>query len=264
MNNDDINEMFDMLSDLKKDNSLAVNFSKEKSDINDKNECKHSVVEKYKGTDICVECGKEIFSNTNSEFEQRFNIDKLSRLSSNVEVKKNIYKHLDKIKNLPLDVRESANNEYCEKFTASIHRGSKLLGIIFAIVFNKVKNKGITVDQIISDLKINRKIASDGKKEYIAVIGKNKNRKYTTALDYISEFESKCNHTIDSEKLKQIYETIKGKYQIVNSSTPRSLCAAIIYYLLHDKIDIDTYSDNVKLSKITIGKLFLHIKEIKL
>ncbi len=277
MNYHDSNELDDIFNTMHDLKSNDVKCNKIKIENKAENTVCIHISEKIDGIEICTLCGNEVLINFGVENKYTITGNKTSRFSTKTENKKGIKTLLDTITNLPKDIYEESNQEFCEFFT-DISRGKKLRGIVFAIVFNKAKEKKVSIlaGQLYKDLGINKKIASDGKKEYTAKIGKKKIIvNFISAKDYIPDMVKKfgCNE-YDIKNIVNIYETIKGKSQQINSSTPKSLCAAMIYYYYmlltasknvennKKKISIDEFSKTVELSTLTIQKLGLHIQEV--
>ena len=254
--NSEMDDIFNMLQQSK-----SNTFDKKETSI-----CFHQTSEKINGINICKECGLEVSIDIGNEFRsfEKKNV----RCQHKKENEKTIYVHLDKIKDLPFYIKEEVNREYYEKFNNEIHRGNKLKGVIFAIVFNKCKQhkKPMIPEKLWEDLEIDRKVASCGNKTYTQVMGKTKKNTFISIEDYIEPIMKKFNgNDYDIKNITDICKRIKNTSSIINSSTPISICAAIIFYysnLVKKGITAANYAKIVNLSEITILKLCSHIAEI--
>lgn len=264
----DLDKIFEQLSNIKEKEKVEA---LPKSDL-----CFHlNTITSGTNETICKDCGLDISQNNLliSEDKKFYASDDIfkkdqSRCHSRKIEEKTIYKHLDKIKNLTSELRLSANTFYYKFFQKEIHRGDKLKGIIFAIVFNLCKEAKIAKipEDIQKDLGIDKKTASVGKKEYTRLAGKQKKIEYISVQTYIAPIMKLFNgNDYDIKNVTDLYSKIKYKSTILNSSVPLSVCSALIYYyskLVNKNISITEFSKITKLSEITITKLFNHISDI--
>lgn len=223
-------------------------------------------------SDICNDCGQVVmiknFISEDSKFYSNDSKQDTRRCNFVTIKESNIYKQLDLIKGIPSDIREKANDRYNKFFRKEVHRGAKLKGIIFAIVFELYKESSIKILplDIYKYLDITRKTALFGTSNYNRLYGKTSNILPTGPEYYIEPILKLFNgNTKDIENVKLLYSKIKSKSTIINSSNPTSICSSLIYYyskLIGKDIKIEDFAKTIGLSKITIDKLYKHIKSI--
>ena len=259
MENDDI---FEMLEKIKKTNM--------DSKINS-NICIHSNISVIEMSDVCNDCGKVINMKNFVMEDSKFYVNDTkvdNRRCNSLPVKEsNIFKHLDLIKGLPQDIRQMANTRYNMFFRKEVHRGDKLKGIIFAIVFNLYKENGVPIlpADIYKYLKISKKTALAGKSDYMRLCGKSITTTCTNPTYFIEPIVKLFNGTKnDIEIILELYNKIKIKSSVINSSSPYSVFASLYYYIksLEGEVDIEEFSKKINLSKITINNLYKNIKRI--
>jgi transcription initiation factor TFIIIB Brf1 subunit/transcription initiation factor TFIIB len=181
---------------------------------------------------------------------------------------KGIYNDLKKL-NLPNDVIGIADQYYFEVTKGEIKRSNLRKGIMFACIFQALKDLGKpqTPDQLQDLFKITRKNISKGLTYFHMRSGKRSGENgYITAEHFIPKimesFSCKEEHIYSSIEL---YNKLKDKDPLFNSSNPQSVASGLVYYYFK-KINVDIsgsiFGKAVGLSEITILKIANRIDEI--
>ncbi len=227
--------------------------------------------------DYCIDCGLVISHKLVAEESRNFSSEdpfkkEQIRCHYKKNEEKNIFTHLKKIK-----LRDFTDSDIIEcnivfqvNFKDEIHRGQKLLGIVYAIVYNYLmkSKKPSTPEEIYKCLNIDNKTATTGIKEYARVMMKNGKKNIPRSAEvehYIETYVRKCNMRTSEEDIKkdiyqvtELYKQIKDKSKTINSSTPISVCLSIIFYYYNKigmNIKISDYKNAMDLSDITISKI---------
>jgi transcription initiation factor TFIIIB Brf1 subunit/transcription initiation factor TFIIB len=158
--------------------------------------------------------------------------------------------------------REVGNREIC--------RGKTRRGIMFAYIFLAYKLAGNPQSDeiLIRRLGIDRKNALKGLKEVNSQLPKSSPvRKINiTPLHFVKENMEKLNiEKYPIEYFVKMYESIHNRSEMINRSRPQSIAAGMIYCYLEDTLktfNVQTYSDVVGLSYVTIKNIVTEIKKI--
>jgi transcription initiation factor TFIIIB Brf1 subunit/transcription initiation factor TFIIB len=154
-----------------------------------------------------------------------------------------------------------------------ILRGNSRMGLIFAIVYTCYKNSSTpkTQDEVNEIFQMEKKVISEGIKilklkmfeKNIKISMSGKDKKFNM---YISSIMNKLNsNNSNKQAVYKLYEQIKDRDSIFNSSKPRSVVSSLIYYYCKkngNNISISEFSELVGLSVITISKLSKKINDV--
>ena len=182
---------------------------------------------------------------------------------------KGIEKDLKKL-NFPSDIILIADQYYFDATKGDIKRGNFRKGIMFACVFQAYKDldKHQTPDVLQEIFKISVKHVSKGIKYFHTRL----NKELKTDSDYITaehfipnimkSFNVKDKHI---EITLELYEKLKNRDSVFNSSNPHSVaCGFIYYYFKKNNVNYSTFNfgKEVGLSEVTISKISNKIDEL--
>lgn len=237
--------------------------------------CLHEKTTNNGSTEVCTDCGIEIYKELSLEPEWRFYGESDSKHSSDpsrchirkVE-DKNIYKDIQQY-NLPINIAKETNLKYLEVTDGQIRRGNFRKSIIFACAFNAYKNQNIqpNTEEIREKFSLTKKEASKGLTFY-NLHKKDKKRvpTYISPISFIPRIMEKFNSGEQHiSKVSDLYSKIYNRSKILNRSNPQSVISGLIYYyfrLIGGTITCSKFSKIVKLSDITINRISKNISEI--
>jgi len=238
--------------------------------VNKPDKCEHSsVILSNDGFSLCSDCGLEISKQMNYEKEWKYygpndtkNIQDPSRCYIRKTNERSIYKDIQHIE-ISQHIKDIANMIYNDACNDKIHRGTYRKGIIFASVFHayKVNNTPQSCDKLIKIFKIHKKHASKG----MNYINENASKESPiwglsiTAAHLIHEFMSKFETTKQqTAEVIALYDSIKGKSNLINRCKPQSIAAGLIYYYTYRNnkpINLKEFVKKVHLSELTVTKI---------
>lgn len=236
--------------------------------------CLHKNITTDDGTDLCSDCGIEIYKELSLEPEWRFYGDGDSKCSSDPSrchirksEEKNIYKDIEKY-DFPFSIREYANMAYLEVTNGKIRRGNYRKSIIFACIFNAYKDQNTpqNPETLREKFELSKKEISKGL-TYYNLNKKNKNKPtYISPISFIPPIMAKFNaNDFHIGKVNDLYERIQNRSKLLNRSNPQSVIAGLVYYyfrLIGGDINSINFSKMVKLSDITVNRISKTISEI--
>ena len=238
--------------------------------------CKHTNTINKDNMTICIDCGENIEDDFCDEAEWRYygsgdNVEASdpSRCQYRKVVEKGITKELLSM-GFSVDVAEKANELYLLITKGDIKRSNYRKGIMFACIFHSFIHIGKpqTTEYIREIFKITKRNVSKGFTYYGLEMPKEKRDKYVyiTAEHYIPKILSELN--VKDEHINNVlalYNKIKDKSYILNTSNPQSIGSGFVYYYLK-KLNIDVnpskFGKIVNLSEITISRIANEIQDI--
>lgn len=237
--------------------------------------CLHPNSVMTNGVEVCTECGIEIYKELSLEAEWRYYGDNDSKHNSDPSrchlrksEEKNIYNDVKDI-DLPRTVITEANDLYLTVTEGKIRRGKFRKSLIFACVFNayKYQSNPQTPEELQEKFDLTKKDISRGLCEFNLKMRKTKKPIYISPANFIPRImKNKFNaNEYHVEKVKELYEKIENKSALLNRSNPQSTVSGLIYYYCRSigkEISCSKFSEMVKLSDITIGKISKNIATI--
>jgi transcription initiation factor TFIIIB Brf1 subunit/transcription initiation factor TFIIB len=270
---DNLDDQFDALD-------MAYKLLQEQENKNqnkdDDCKCKHENTIDNDGSIICVDCGETLSENICEEAEWRYygsndNVESSdpSRCQYTKTVDKGINKELLAL-GFSNEISVKANELYMIVTKETIKRSNFRKGIMFACVFHSfiMIGKPQTTDYISNILKISKRSISKGFTYYGLNYPKDRLEKqvYITAEHYIPRILNELKVTKEHvEKVLALYNKIKDKSYLLNTSNPQSIGSGFVYYYLK-KLNADInptkFGEQVKLSEITITRIANEIEDI--
>jgi transcription initiation factor TFIIIB Brf1 subunit/transcription initiation factor TFIIB len=248
----------------------------EDKNVQDDCKCRHENTIDNDGSIICIECGETLSENICEEAEWRYygsndNVESSdpSRCQYTKTVDKGITKELLAL-GFSNDVSVKANELYMIVTKETIKRSNFRKGIMFACVFHAfiMLEKPQTTDYIANILKISKRSISKGFTYYGLNYPKERFEKqvYITAEHYIPRILNDLKVTKEHvAKVLALYNKIKDKSYLLNTSNPQSIGSGFVYYYLK-KLNADInptkFGEQVKLSEITITRISNEIEDI--
>lgn len=243
--------------------------------------CQHEETIINDNKEICAICCEivstnEILDQNNSFYglsETKYNLDP-SRCHKRKTGERNIFKDVEKLDfNYPESIIEKANDKYQIIIKDNIYRGAKRKSIIVACIYYSYIDLDIhqTVDSICENFKIQKKNIKEGFSKFLECFPDYSN-KYVSCKNLINNTMIQT-HVEFSHigKIQQICDTVNGKHQVLNRSSPQSVAAAVVYVYLcqnpeyKNKLGFSNkkkFATEVGLSEITITKLAKEIANI--
>ncbi len=244
--------------------------------IDDKNVteiCLHVNSSTDNGTEVCIDCGIEIYKELSLEPEWRYygNNDSKhgsdpSRCFIRKSDEKNIYKDIAKF-DFPINIKEISNSSYLDITQGCIKRGNYRKALIFACVFNayKSQNNAQNPEELREKFGLTRKDILKG----LNFFNVHKTDVKTTAPIYISPIKfipcvmKKFNaNDFHIEEVTKLYHKIHNRSSLINRSNPLSVISGLVYYyfrLKEARITCTVFSKMVRLSDITISRISKNI-----
>lgn len=233
-------------------------------------ECLHTQSSNVDGSTVCMECGlkldeklmdKEIsyygYSDTRS-------MKTTSRHNQFKQEERSLYHDLEPL-GFPREVIERANIYYKKIVEDKIYRAKNRLSIVFACTYHSYLDiqEPRTPADLARTFKLDKKGISNGLKIFSDVYKKRPDKRYINAIDLVPKLLSELNldsklHKTCIDDIRTIYEFVKKKSKIFNSSNPQSTAAGLVYYYLklnNIKISRAEFSKVVHLTDITFTKI---------
>ena len=218
---------------------------------------------------VCLDCSLEIQEEINHEQEWRYykendnkNTSDPSRCQIKRIVDKGIRKDLEKL-DFCTDIIDLADEYYNEVTKGEIKRSKLRKGLMFACVFEACKKLKLpkTPDELCKIFNINRRNMSKGLTSF--KLGKTKEYDteptHITAEHYIpkvlEQFQVRDEHV---KKILDLYDQLKHKSRIINTSNPQSVSSGLVYYYFRkNNIELSEakFGKIVELSEITISRI---------
>ncbi len=237
--------------------------------------CIHTNSIMSNGVEVCTDCGTEIYKELSLEAEWRYYGDNDSKHNSDPSRchlrkndEKNIYNDVKDI-DLPRNIIVEANDLYLLITEGKTRRGKFRKALIFACVFNAYKYQlnPQTPEELQEKFELTKKDISRGLCQFNLKMKKSRKPTYISPINFIpcimkKKFNSSDEHV---EKVKKLYKKIECKSILLNRSNPQSTISGLIYYycrLIGKDITCAKFSEIVKLSDLTIGKISRNISEI--
>lgn len=240
----------------------------------DDDSCPHTHIYAIDGTTICEECGQKFSEslafNENRYYgstDTRFNRD-LSRHNARKTEDRGLHADLEPL-GVPHKIIEKANDYYVKIIDNKIYRAKNRLSIVFACTYNAYADAG--EPQIPNHLarlfKLNKKDISNGLKTFAETFRNHTEKKYIeplhivpgilNQLDWKNEIQKNC-----LADLSTIYNFVKQRSSIFNSSNPQSIAAGLVFFYIK-LYDIDMsrkqFARIVNLTDITFTRIAIEI-----
>lgn len=240
---------------------------------NYKMDCQHEDVIYENNMLICSECGQEVKKTISfgKDFKSSSPGKNNTRCIQRKFEQRSIFNDLHQYQ-FPQNIIDTANQIFISVTKGGTFRGQYRLSLIFACIYNSYKQHRMTIS--IDKLKekfnniITNKSISRGLRD-VGIRLKDNGKLSTfhiTPCDLVEEilmqFEANSNQISD---VKQIYKKIENKSSILNRSRPQSVAAGIVYWYMcknSKNITIEDFSKRVKLSTLTIMKLYTEISKL--
>ena len=239
--------------------------------------CSHeNIITTEKNITTCVECGEELES-VPFDKEWRFYGSNDGRFYSDpnrCQIRKSgersIYKDIEGL-GLSDTIVAVANDLYNQITDGDIHRGARRRGIIFACIRQSylLSGKPQTFDDLITLFGLERKSGLKGVKYVNLKTPKEfkKNISHITHQDLLKKIMNTFGAKESQiQEVLNLYPEIQDKSEILNGSRPSSLAAGLIYYWIckNNKLVITSkeFADEVKLSELTIRKIYIEISRV--
>jgi len=237
--------------------------------------CSHTNLYVFRGKHICTECSHEVenFMSEDKDWKDLFSNNKTfysQRKSSYQSVFDNIVgSHL--FDNMTID---SANLLFSKIYDNSnprkLKRGNSRKCVAFASIYYACIMHGhpYTMDELCNLLNVARKQATTGIKFFTFHIPDDMRHILKSEDDiYTLKQLMRDHHIPDSEQrmVEHLYSYIKLHTNICARSRSRSIILTIlliVYEFTQDIFDKKTYIDRVKMSELTISKIYKVVKEI--
>lgn len=237
--------------------------------------CLHPTSVINSGVEVCSDCGIEIYKELSLEPEWRYYGDNDSKHNSDPSrchlrkiEEKNIYNDIKDI-DLPRNIVFEANELYLLITGGKIRRGKYRKSLIFACVFNayKYQSDPQTPEGLQEKFELSKKDISRGLCQFNLKMKKTKKPTYISPINFIpcimkKKFNASEYHV---DKVKELYSKIENRSSLLNRSNPQSVISGLIYYycrLIGKETPCSKFSEMVKLSDITIGKISKNISTI--
>ncbi len=287
---DDIDEV----ETVDKINSEDEDFDESKYEEEDYNTIEHLDISSYKvdstdmkdiclhptsvvnaGVEVCSDCGIEIYKELSLEPEWRYYGDNDSKHNTDPSrchlrklEEKNIYNDIKEI-DLPRSIIFEANELYLAITGGKIRRGKYRKSLIFACVFNayKYQSDPQTPEGLQEKFELSKKDISRGLCQFNLKMKKTKKPSYISPVNFIPCIMKKKFNASDYhvDKVRELYGKIENRSSLLNRSNPQSVVSGLIYYycrLIGKETPCSKFSEMVKLSDITIGKISKNISTI--
>ena len=237
--------------------------------------CQHSDIGNIDGCMICMKCGLKIDETLQDNEAKHYGMGNsckdTSRHSHRKSEDRNLHGDLEPL-GFPQDVIERANQYYIQIIDDKIYRAKNRKSIVFACTYKTYMDLGTPVgpNYLANIFSLDKKGVSNGLKLFSNVFRKDITKKYIDAIDLVPKIISDLNidrsyHKDCIDDIKKIYEAVKARSKIFNSSNPQSIAAGIVYYYLRlNDITItrSDYSNIVKLTDITFTKIATDINNV--
>uniref|UniRef100_A0A6C0LZR8 Transcription factor TFIIB cyclin-like domain-containing protein n=1 Tax=viral metagenome TaxID=1070528 RepID=A0A6C0LZR8_9ZZZZ len=231
-------------------------------------ECEHIETTFIDGADVCMDCGLCIDAPVSKSVEQN---REPSRCHKQRGEQRTLYDVI-KDKNVPKAIAETANTRYVHIVKDQIYRGDRRKAIVVACIYYAYLDHGEPrpIDYFESWFKLKKKRVSEGTTVYCQYFPEVRNlcvnendlmRTFMTCVGVGEEHYA---------KLLELSEYLANRSELLNSSKPQSVAAAILYvylalhpdYMKRLNMDKKRFSAHVKCSDITITKLATEISSI--
>jgi transcription initiation factor TFIIIB Brf1 subunit/transcription initiation factor TFIIB len=236
-------------------------------------DCKHLDIISESDMLICSECGEEVKKTISfgKDFKTSSPGKNNSRCIQRKNEEKSIFADLSQYQ-LPQNIIDTANQIFKRVTKGGTYRGHHRLSLIFACVFNSYKQHkmAISIDALKEKFNnsINNKCISKGLK--IVGIGLKDSGNlpafhitpYNLVEEILLQFDANDQQI---KHVKGLYKSIENKSSLLNRSRPQSVAAGIVYWYMwknNKNISIDDFSKRVKLSTLTIMKLYNEISKL--
>ena len=233
-------------------------------------DCKHLQTSKIDGSTVCMSCGLKIdellldnetryYGNSDTKYSTN-----PSRHNYNKKIERSLYTDLEPL-GFPKIIIEKANAYYIQIIEHKIFRAGNRLSIVFACVYHVYcdMQEPHSPNDLAKKFNLDKKGVSNGLKIFSQFFKKRPEKKYINAMDLIPKLLSELNiekklQRSYKEDINTIYDFVKSKSKIFNSSNPQSIAAGLIFYYLklnNIQITRSEFSKIVKLTDITFTKI---------
>ncbi len=234
-------------------------------------ECPCSDVIEEQGIHVCRSCGKEVSGGVKkwSGIECGKGISDPGRCHMRKNDEKSIFKDVERY-GFSSNIVHAANDLYIKVTNNKIYRGDSRKGIIFSCIFHAFKMMGTpqSCESLKTIFNLDMRVILKGMKHVSMYAPKNSAfmSVYITPVDIIEEIMSKLDAGKEHKNaVIDLYNTIKDKSSMVNRSKPQSVAAGLVYYYIKKQgknISMETYTELVELSELTITRLVKEIEKI--
>lgn len=235
------------------------------------NTCLHVETTVVDGTDVCIDCGlciSEIRTTKVQAGEQM-------RCHKQKEDQRTLYDVIKDVSiaiSIPKAIAETANDRYGYIIKDRIYRGDRRKAIIVACIYYAYIEHGEprSIDYFESLFKLKKKKVSEGTTIYCQYFPEVRNR-CVDEKDLLRTFMA-CVGVSEEHypKLLSLSRYLTNRSELLNSSKPQSVAAAILYvyisllpgYIKRLGLDKKKFASSVKCSDITITRLATEISSI--
>jgi transcription initiation factor TFIIIB Brf1 subunit/transcription initiation factor TFIIB len=244
--------------------------------------CVHTRYSTVNNVRVCDDCGEELCKELSLQPEWRFYGSNDTKYSSDPSrccirksEEKNIYSDL-KAYDISQEIKDKANEYYLVVTDGEIHRGAYRKSIIYACIFNALKELGTPEfpDKLSKQFGLTRKQLCKGITKFSTGMVNYKKKmnitnktapKYISPLEFIPKIMSKFSKDqIHVTRITQIYETAKLRAKWVGRSNPQSIVCGLVYYYLRmmgTKINISEFATIMGISELLVMRISKMLNE---